>query len=81
MTKLEEDIHVQWTGTNFPEIYEWLVSESATHDFVLRIDDPGNPRSAIEIKVDGFSVRLRIGDRIVKDVDNLYYVVNDEVAG
>jgi hypothetical protein len=79
--KKEEKLHVQWTGTNFPEIYGWLIDGSATRDLSLKVLDPGNPVSVIEIKVFGCNLRLNIGDYIVKDSDNFYYVSTlDEVS-
>jgi hypothetical protein len=60
--------------TNFPEIYGWLIDGSATRDLSLKVLDPGNPVSVIEIKVFGCNLRLNIGDYIVKDSDNFYYV-------
>lgn len=73
------NVRIQWVGTNFPELYEWLISGSATRDFVLRIKEPGNPRSSIEIKIENSSLRLKIGDWIFKDSDGFYYIVNDDI--
>lgn len=74
MKQKEEKLLVQWTGTNFPEIYEWLTAGPVTRDLTLKILDPGNPASVIEIKIFGFNLRLNIGDYIVKDSENFYYV-------
>ena len=69
----KENLHVQWTGTNFPEIYEWLIFSSVTRDFKLRVLDPGNKKSPIEITIDDCRLFLEIGDWIVRD-ENLYFI-------
>lgn len=65
---------VQWTGLNFPEIYGWLIEKSKSKDLALRVLDPGNPSSTIEIENDGLILQLNIGDRITRDLDGLYFV-------
>lgn len=76
MEKKEERSHVQWTGNNFLEIYEWLIYRSITRNFslTLKILDPGNPASMIEIEVFGFNLCLSVGDYIVKDSEDFYDV-------
>lgn len=72
------NVRIQWVGTNFPELYEWLINGSATRDFILRIKEPGNPQSSIEIKIKNSSLHLKKGDWVFKDVNGSYYVVDNE---
>jgi len=75
---LTENGSVQWTGANFSHVYDWLISRSQSKDIVLRVLDPGNPRSTIQLEVEGLVLQLDVGDRIVRSADGLYYVVNEE---
>ena len=75
---LKENLRVRWTGTNFPEIYEWLIDESITRDLTLRVLDPGNRNSPIQIKIGSLKLRLNIGDWIEKDCSGLYYIIPGE---
>ena len=65
---------VQWSGNNFPEIYEWLMNSSISKHIILRVADPGNPGSAIVVIVDSCELKLSMGDWIVKDETGLFYV-------
>jgi len=67
---------VQWTGKNFPEVYGWLIDQGVSSDLVLRILDPGNPHSTIEIQIGDLNFRLDVGNLIVKQEDGTYQVVN-----
>lgn len=73
----EED-SVRWTGLNFPEVYGWLIEKSTSKDLVLRVLDPGNPRSTIEIENNGLVLQLNIGDRVTRDPNGLYFIEQSE---
>lgn len=69
---------VQWKGTNFPELYEWLTRNSTTKNFKLRVLMPGQPNSSIEIVIDNIRLSLCVDDWIVKNANGVYYVVEDD---
>lgn len=69
---------IKWLGTNFPELYEWLVGESPPFFFRIKILDPGNPTSAIQIKIDSTTLTLKVGDVILEE-KGLYFVLEKEV--
>ena len=74
---LTENGSVQWTGANFSHVYDWLISRSQSKDIVLRVLDPGNPRSTIQLEVGGLMLQLNVGDHIIRSVDGLYYVFEE----
>lgn len=76
MKQKKENLRVQWTGTNFPEIYEWLIDGSTTRDFRLRILDPGNKNSPVQITINDCRLLLKTGDWITQD-ESLYFVENE----
>lgn len=69
---------LQWRGTNFPELYEWLTKHSTTKNFKLKVTMPGRPHSSIEITIDNIKLCLNVEDWIIKNKDGIYYVVEDE---
>lgn len=69
---------IKWLGTNFPDLYEWLVGESTPSLFKIKILDPGNPASAIQIKIDSTTLTLKVGDVILEE-NGSYFVLEKEV--
>ena len=69
---------LQWRGTNFHELYEWLTNNSTTKNFKLRVIQPGNKRSTIEVTIDSVTLSLNVDDWIVKNPAGIYYVVEDD---
>lgn len=69
---------LQWKGTNFPELYEWLTRHSTTKNFRLRVMMPGQPNSAIELTIEDIKLTLNVDDWVVKNADGIYYVVEDD---
>lgn len=67
---------IKWLGTNFPQLYEWLVKESQPATFRIRVLDPGNPLSPIEVSIDGFVMKLNVSDVIVEE-GGVYFVSRD----
>ena len=79
MSSIKENLRVQWTGTNFPEIYGWLIEGSVTRDLTLRILEPGNRNSPIEIRIEEIKLRLNIGDWITRDDLGIFYVTPNQL--
>ena len=69
---------IKWLGTNFPELYEWLVKESQPAAFRIRIIEPGNPLSPIEISIDGFTLKINVYDVVVEE-EGIYFVLRENV--
>ena len=66
---------IKWLGYNFSEVYRWLVNDEPA-DFSIKILDPGNPKSRIEIKVKGILLQIEIGD-VVSRREGGYLVFKD----
>jgi len=73
MKQKKENLRVQWTGINFPEIYEWLIEGSTTRNFRLRVLDPGNKNSSVQITIDDCKLLLKIGDWIIQE-ESFYFI-------
>jgi len=69
---------LQWRGTNFPELYEWLTRHSTHKNFRLKVAMPGQSNSSIEISIDGTTLQLRVDDWIVRSSEDIYYVIEDD---
>lgn len=69
---------LQWRGTNFIELYEWLTKNSKTKSLKLKVLLPGLPNSPIEITIDDITLRLNIDDWVVKNENGIYYVEADD---
>ena len=81
MLSSTENSSIQWVGSNFAEVYQWLTDHSTSVNFLLRVLLPGNPNSTIEIQIDNLTLRLDIGNWIVRykqDSKMIYYVVEDD---
>ena len=64
-----------WRGNNFPELYEWLTRRSITKSFKIKVIEPGQPNSSVEIVIDNIWLVLEIEDLIVRTEEDIYYVL------
>jgi hypothetical protein len=69
---------LQWRGTNFSELYEWLTTGSISKNFKLKILEPGNRTSPLEITIEDLTLFLRVDDWIVRTKNGFFYVVEDD---
>jgi len=69
---------LQWRGTNFHELYEWLTRHSITKNLKIKVIQPGQPNSSIEIVIDDIRLVLSVEDWIVRTKDDVYFVIEDD---